>query len=398
MSIFDTVKMGKPDPIIDLTIAFNEEPRQEKVNLGVGAYKTAELTPFVLNTMRKAEKALFEAQENKEYLPIDGQKRYCQLILELLIGTERYHQYNTKIYSSQSLGGTGALRVGAEFFKQELGDKIYLPTPTWANHKPLFTRAGLEVEGYPYYDTITQELSFEAMCEALKKVPKGSAILLHVCCQNPTGMDLNLEQWKELSSLMKEYSLFPFFDCAYQGFAVGLEEDAQPVRYFLDQGHEMMIAYSCSKNFGLYGERVGALFVVANDVDAAIRIGTQVKPIIRANYSNPPLSGERLVEVILSSETLKKEWMIELTKMRERITGMRASLVSGLSDKKKDHDFSYLRNQRGMFSYSGLNKVQVERLREEYAIYMPKSGRINVAGLAQKNLEYVIDAVVSVMK
>lgn len=397
MGFFDKVTMAAEDPILSLNTSFAKDVRSSKVNLGVGAYKTSDLQPMVLSTIKKAENIIASSEHNHEYLPIDGDKEFLRLISELIFGRDSEVLSSGRLYSAQTIGGTGALRIGADFLAQEVGSSLYLSDPTWANHKPLFTRAGHQIEFYPYYDRKTHKLDFSGMCDAIKRMPEGSIILLHACCHNPTGMDPSLEQWKEISSVIKERFLVPFFDFAYQGFGNGLVEDSEVIRHFAKEGHEMLISYSCSKNFGLYGERVGAFFVLTGEKMIAEKVQSRVKSIVRANYSSPPSYGAKLVKTILSSDSLTQEWQKELQNMRERISEMRKAFASGLLAKTQQYDFSFMHDQRGMFSFSGLEKDHVDRLIAEYGIYMPGSGRINVAGLSSSNLEYVVDAVVSVI-
>lgn len=393
MSIFDSLETLPDDPILGLTVAFKSDPRPNKVNLGVGAYKDADGNPMVLNCVRKAELLLIDQDLNKEYPPISGGPEFVQDELELLYGKELLSE---RIFGAQTLGGTGALRVGGEFIANCISNPIYLSDPSWPNHKPIFTRSGLHTETYPYYDTIHNRLDFDGMCNAIKQMPERAIILLHAGCHNPSGMDPSFEQWKELSDLIKAQRVIPFFDFAYQGFAVDPETDARPIRYFVQEGHELLVAHSFSKNFGLYGERVGALSIVTADGELSKRVGSHIKQLIRGNYSMPPLQGQRIVKTILSDAKLKEEWHHELANMRVRIQEMRKAFVSGLQAKGGDHQFQFMKHQNGMFSFSGLVPSQVTRLQKEYGIYMPQNGRINVAGINAHNLEYVIDAITTV--
>ena len=397
MGFFDKITMAAEDPILSLNTSFAKDVRASKVNLGVGAYKTSDLQPMVLSSVKKAENIIASSDHNHEYLPIDGDKEFLRLISQLIFGPDSEILLSERLYSAQTVGGTGALRIGADFLSQEIGNVLYVSDPTWANHKPLFTRSGHKIEFYPYYDRKAHLLDFNGMCSAIKEMEEGSTILLHACCHNPTGMDPSMEQWKEISTLIKERKLVPFFDFAYQGFGNGLEEDAEVIRYFAKEGHELLISYSCSKNFGLYGERVGAFFVLTGEKMLAEKVQSRVKSIVRTNYSSPPSYGAKLVKTILSSDSLTQEWQKELHNMRERISEMRKAFASGLLSKTQQYDFSFMHNQRGMFSFSGLEKDHVDRLIAEYGIYMPGSGRINVAGLSSSNLEYVVDAVASVI-
>lgn len=396
MSLFDDVETLPADPIFKLNAEFKSDSRDSKVNLGVGSYKTAELEPVILGSVKKAEKRLANSQDSKEYLAIDGERRYLEALTELIFGVDHPAVKAGKIYSAQTIGGTSALSIGANFLKQEGIQQLFMSNPTWANHKPLFTRAGFEIEYYPYYSHRKHSLKFEEFKKSLKKMPERALVLLHACCHNPTGMDLSPDQWREVSDIMKEQALIPYFDCAYQGFGDSLDEDAFAIRHFAEEGHEMLLAYSCSKNFGLYNERVGALFVVSKQEENVKKIASQIKRLIRTNYSNPPAHGAKIVRTILEDPILKENWRKELKTMRERIAAMRQNLSSGLSAKCPSKDFSFMKDQKGMFSFLGLERDQVDCLKAENAIFMPGTGRINVAGLSSLNLDYVIDAVVSV--
>ena len=393
MNFFDKVEMAPADPILGLSTAFKDDSRPNKVNLGVGAYKTEDLQPLVLSAVRKAEQRMVTENLDKEYLLQDGNPELLKHSIKLVFADVQ----PDRIFASQTPGGTAAVRVAGEFLAQQGYKTIYVSNPTWANHNQVFTMAGLEVASYPYYDAERKEFAKSQMIEAIKTISSGSPILLHACCHNPTGIDPTLEDWKELSTAISEAGLLPVFDFAYQGFGRGIDADAVAVRHFLSEGHQMLVANSYSKNFGLYGERVGGFYAVTGDAESAQNVGSQVKRIIRANYSNPPLQGSRIVATILASEDLRQEWEAELATMRERISGTRKALADGLKAGGSPVDFSFMYSQNGMFSFSGLSKAQVDRLREEYAIYMPASGRINVAGLSPKNLDYVVEAILAVL-
>ena len=397
MAFFDQIKEAPDDPILSLSLKFKADSRDPKVNLGVGAYKTAEGKSKVLNAVRKAEASLLEKELPKEYLQIDGDQRYQQAVSQLIFGRDAEPITSSRIAVVQTVGGSGALRLAGEFLSSSGVTDIFMSNPTWANHKPLFSSGGLAIHSYPYYDQNQKGLDFSGMCEAIGSMPKGSAILLHACCHNPTGVDLTLEQWRELSQLIKARGLLPVFDSAYQGFDEGLQEDAQAIRLFVDDGHKMLVCSSNSKNFGLYGERIGALSIVATDKVEAVRLKSELKRLIRANYSTPPCNGARIVSSIMESTELYSEWKEELAHMCGRIKEMRKALVAGLMAKSEDVDFAFMGTQRGMFSYSGLNGDQVDCLQKEYAIYMPRSGRINIAGLNERNVDYVVTSILSVL-
>jgi aspartate/tyrosine/aromatic aminotransferase len=395
-SFFDSVTMLPEDPILGLTAAFINDPRTTKVNLGVGAYKDMESRPLVLNSVRKAEEILLHQRNNKEYLPIDGDREYVKLLLNLIFGENSSLLKNGNVYGVQSIGGTGALRIGADFLAQQSGRIIYISNPTWPNHKGIFGKAGLTVDFYPYFDEQAFKLDFEGMCQAIQKMERGSAILLQACCHNPTGTDPSIEQWHKLSQLIKQQELIPFFDLAYQGFGSNLDDDAAAVRLFAEKGHEMLVAYSCSKNFGLYGERVGVLALVSES-EVLAKIASQMRASIRGLYSNPPSHGARVVKTILTNPELRKEWVFELHSMKERISEMRKSLAAGLQAHGTKKDFSFMQHQNGMFSFCGLDQDQVVRLKQENGIYMPTNGRMNIAGLNPQNLNYVIEAILNTL-
>ena len=394
MRFFEHIEMAPPDAILGLAGTFKADTRPNKVNLGVGAYKTEELQPLVLSAVRKAEQQITAATLDKEYQLQDGNQEYLKHTMQLVFGDL---DINDGVFPAQAPGGTAAVRIAGELLAQAGAEAIFLPAPTWANHSQIFTRAGLTVSSYPYYDPTTKAFTCAQMIEAVQGMPSGAPILLHACCHNPTGVDPTPEEWKELSTVIKAQGLLPVFDFAYQGFGRGIDEDATAVRHFLSEGHEMLVATSCSKNFGLYGERVGAFFTITGNAASAERVGSQVKRIIRANYSSPPLHGARIVGAVLDSPTLRQEWEAELATMRARISGVREALADRLKASGSPVDFSFMYRQNGMFSYSGLSKAQVDRLREEHAIYMPSSGRINVAGLSSHNLDYVVGAILAVL-
>ncbi len=392
MGFFTHVPLAPPDPILGLNHAFAADARSCKVNLGVGAYKTEDLKPYVLSAVRKAEMMLVEEGLYKEYLPIEGERSFLSQIIPLVLGDEAPLDH---LFVAQSLGGTGALRTAAQFLVEQTPGMIYIPTPTWDNHARVFGRAGLTVASYPYYDAVKKEVNFSALYQSLLEIPSGSIIVLHACCHNPSGSDLTFEQWKELCTLFQRKGLLPFFDFAYQGFGKDLDSDAQPIRYFVKHGVECFIAVSFSKNFGLYGERVGALFSVCHDRKSAQAVSTQMKVAIRSLYSNPPLHGARIVSTILQDTSLRHLWISELTEMRERIQKMRHAFADQLKA-EGSNAFEFIRKQTGMFAYTGISAVAVEQLKEKYAIYLPRDGRVSLAGLNEKTLSYVTDAFIAV--
>lgn len=397
MPFFNDIPLLPDDPILGLPIAFAADPHPNKINLGIGAYKTAEGHPLVLSSVRKAESLLLQRHLNKEYLPIEGDPEFLRYSLQLLLGGDSPLYQIGHYFAAQSVGGASALRIGSEFLAKFVSKTIFISQPSWSNHKQIFEKSGLNVGSYPYFDPQKQLLDFPGMCEAIRNMPPGSVILLHGCCHNPTGIDPTFDQWKELSNLIKEQQILPFFDIAYQGFGHGLDLDAQAIRHFVNEGHEMLIAYSFSKNFGLYGERVGFLTIVCSSADRVPKIASQIRNLIRGNYSNPPLHGARIVSTILKSHELTLEWKTELNNMCERVKEMRKALIAALFVKGQDRNFAYMHQQIGLFSFTGLNPDQVQRLRKEKAIYMPNNGRINIAGLNTQNVAYVAEALLSVM-
>lgn len=393
MDFFKKVELKAPDPILGLTVAYKKDSRKEKVNLGVGVYYDANLRQQTMQVVHKAEKKLYEQEPSKTYLSIDGDSRYLDALQELIFGENL-----ERVVSAQSVGGTGAIRVGLDLMKHVSDGTVHIPDPSWPNHLKVAAAAGLNTERYPYYNSETHGVDFEKAYAYFSSLPKGSIVILHGCCHNPTGSDFSLEQWGKLSALFLEKGLFPLFDLAYLGFGDGLDRDRAPIRLFAKAGHNMAVAASCSKNFGLYGERTGALFVVTSNREEATKVLSNVKQLIRSNYSNPPCHGAKLVALILQDPTLRKEWEEELEQMRLRISGMRQKFTAELTKRIPGRDFSFLNESKGLFSYTGLTKEQVHKVREEHGIYMTDSGRINVCGLNDENVERVADAIAQVVK
>lgn len=382
------------DPILGLIPLYNQDPRPEKMNLAIGGYKDGNGLPVVMNAVRKAELALYEQHLNKEYLPIDGDPLFRSETIKLIFGQDSSLIPANSIHCAQTIGASGALTVGAEFLKELNIHSIAISDPTWTNHSSLFHHAGLQITEYSYYDRITHEINFEKMCDSINRLPQGTAILLQTCCHNPTGCDPTEEQWEYLSSLIDDRGLFPFFDCAYQGFDRGIAEDTRGIRIFTKKNIPLCIAYSYSKNFGLYGERVGALCTITGNSDS-IEVRSHINRLIRGNYSSPPLQGARIVTTILTNPELKNEWNIQLDQMRERIYTMRLSLADKLA-KKISEDFDFVKKQRGMFGFIKTNPDQIMALREQYGIYMPLSGRISIPGLTEHNIDAFVDALKNV--
>ena len=387
---FSGIEQAPADPILGLTEAFRKDPRPDKVNLGVGVFMDEKGTTPVLECVKRAERLLWETEKTKGYTPISGPAEYGDVVARLVFGPDFHGLAMNSVAAAQSPGGTGALRIGAEFLKAfRQGGTVWMPDPTWDNHKNVFGAAGCPVRTYSYYNPSTRGVDVEAMCAALEKIPAGDVVLLHVCCHNPTGADIDAAGWARVAEIAARAGWLPFFDFAYQGFGDGLEEDRAGLLAVLQKVPEALVASSFSKNMGLYGERVGALMVVAESAKAANAALSQIKRIIRVIYSNPPKHGAALARMVLEDADLRALWLQELESMRQRIAGNRQLLVHGLARRSSEMDFSFIVRQKGMFSFSGLSDAQVDFLREQKAIYMVKGGRINVAGLLPESLGYV---------
>ncbi|GAA0522489.1 MULTISPECIES: amino acid aminotransferase [Pigmentiphaga] len=398
-SLFAAVELAPRDPILGLTEQFNADTRSNKVNLGVGVYYNDEGRIPLLKAVRKAEQARIDAAAARGYLPIEGLAGYNRAVQELLLGADSPLIAAGRVLTAQSLGGTGALKIGADFLKRLVPQaKVAISDPSWENHRALFEYAGFEVVNYPYYDAATHGVNFAGMIAALESYPAGTVVVLHACCHNPTGVDLTADQWTKVVEVVKARQLIPFLDIAYQGFGDGIDADATAVRQFADAELTFLISSSFSKSFSLYGERVGALSLVAADKEESGRVLSQLKRVIRTNYSNPPTHGGTVVAQVLTSPELRAEWEAELGEMRERIRAMRAALVAKLKERGVARDFGFVLQQRGMFSYSGLTAAQVDRLREEHGIYAVSTGRICVAALNSRNIDAVADGIAAVLK
>ncbi|EKO3571168.1 aspartate/tyrosine/aromatic aminotransferase [Vibrio metschnikovii] len=392
--MFEKVVAAPADPILGLTEEFKSDPRTDKINLGVGIYKNEAGQTPVLATVKKAEAALLESEKTKSYLTIEGTAEYGLAVQKLLFGEQADIINAQRAKTAQAPGGTGALRVAGEFIKRQLGEvKVWISNPTWANHHGVFGAAGLETTEYTYYNAEKKDKDFPAMLADLEQASAGDVVLLHGCCHNPTGIDPTLEEWEILAKLVAEKGLLPLFDFAYQGFAKGVEEDAAGLRIFAQYNPEILVASSFSKNFGLYNERVGAFTLVAASADVANTAFSQVKAIIRSIYSNPPAHGAAVVTYIRQNPALRAEWEAEVAEMRERIQEMRELFVTRLQEIGVNADFSFIERQNGMFSFSGLNKQQVQRLKEEFGIYIVGSGRISVAGMTKNNMSPLCEGI-----
>jgi aromatic-amino-acid transaminase len=398
-SLFAAVEMAPRDPILGLTEGFNADQNPSKVNLGVGVYYSDDGKIPLLEAVKTAERARLEAMPPRGYQPIEGTVAYNQSVQKLLFGAESPLLAEGRVITAQCLGGTGALKVGADYLKRLLPTaKVYISDPSWENHRALFESAGFAVESYPYYDPASRGVDFAAMKACLGALPAGSIVVLHACCHNPTGADLTAAQWQEVVAAVRERNLVAFIDMAYQGFADGIPQDAHALDLFAASGLQFFVSSSFSKSFSLYGERVGALSIVTAAKEESARVMSQLKRVIRTNYSNPPTHGGAVVAAVLSSPELRAMWEKELAGMRDRIRLMRSSLVEKLQARGVAQDFSFVTRQRGMFSYTGLTAAQVELLRADYGIYAVSTGRICLAALNSRNIDYVADAIASTLK
>lgn len=390
--MWNEVEAAPADAILGLTEAFKNDARPEKVNLGVGVYKDEAGATPVLNSVKAAERKLLEAEATKSYMPIAGDAAYGAAVQTMIFG-----DVCDRAATVHTPGGTGALRLAGEVLKAFSSKTIWVSNPTWANHKNIFAASGLTIQDYPYYNAETKALDEETFFQALEKIPAGDAVLLHACCHNPTGVDLNAAQWDRVAALAQTNGWTALIDFAYQGFGESIEADRKSVETFLAAGVDFFVASSFSKNFGLYRERTGALTAIAATPDAAQTAASHMKKNARVIYSNPPAHGGLIVTTLLQDAELSKVWKNELDAMRDRIAGMRAALAAGLAARGVAMDCSFMTQQNGMFSFSGLNKEQVAFLREEKAIYIVGSGRINVAGLTPENMNGVCDAIAEAM-
>lgn len=397
-SLFHSVELAPRDPILGLNEQFVADTRPTKVNLGIGVYSDDQGRLPLLKSVHQAELARVQANTTHGYLPIDGFAMLNKAAQVLALGADSPVIAEKRALTVQSVGGTGALKIGADFLKQLLPNaQVAISNPSWENHRALFENAGFNVVQYPYYDPKTHGLDFDGMINGLKSMPAGTIVILHACCHNPTGIDPTPEQWQMIADTVKAGQLVPFLDNAYQGFGQGLEKDAQAIRLFAKMGMMMFVSSSYSKSFSLYGERIGALTVVTDSQDEALRVLSQLKRVVRTNYSNPPTLGGALVSQILNTPELHDLWVSELGGMRDRIHDMRQQFVSKLAALGVKQSFDFVLAQQGMFSYSGLTAEQVEALRKDYGIYAVSTGRICVAALNSQNIDYVTKAVAAVL-
>ncbi|KAI1889970.1 hypothetical protein AGOR_G00168390 [Albula goreensis] len=400
-SWWSEVQMGPPDPILGVTEAFKRDTNSKKMNLGVGAYRDDQGKPYVLSCVRKAEAQIAAKKLDKEYLPIGGLGEFAKACAQLALGPDNEVLKSGRNVTVQTISGTGSLRIGANFLSRfHTGVKdVYLPKPSWGNHTPIFRDAGMQLKSYTYYDPSTCGFNFKGALDDISKIPEGSVIMLHACAHNPTGVDPRPEQWKEIADLVKKRNLLVFFDMAYQGFASGdIDRDAWAVRYFIEQGHNIVLSQSFAKNMGLYGERVGGFTVVCKDAEEAKRVESQLKILIRPIYSNPPMNGARIAATILNTPELRNEWLEEVHGMANRIIKMREQLVANLKKEGSTHNWQHVIDQIGMFCFTGLKPEQVERLTKEFSVYMTKDGRISMAGVTSGNVGYLAHGIHAVTK
>jgi aromatic-amino-acid transaminase len=396
-SPFAGIEQAPPDPILGLTEAFNADTNPNKVNLGVGVYQDGSGKVPVLRAVREAEKRWYDQESSKGYLPIDGVPAYNTQVRALLLGADSPLIAGGRVVTVEALGGTGGLKVGADFLKRFFpGASVYISQPSWENHRALFESAGFRVETYRYYDAETHGLDFDGMMASLRAIPAGAIVVLHACCHNPSGVDLTHEQWDQVTALFADSSLIPFLDFAYQGFGKGLDEDAYAVRKFAAAEIPCLISSSFSKSFSLYRERVGALTIITESAEEAKRVLSQVKRVIRTNYSNPPSHGGQVAALILGDPDLRAMWEEELAEMRSRIARMRTLFVQTLRAKGVQRDFSFIELQNGMFSFAGLPVESVRKLRSDYSLYIVDSSRICVAAMNERNMDYICDAIAKV--
>jgi aromatic-amino-acid transaminase len=398
MSLFQAVEMAPRDPILGLNEQFNADTNPKKVNLGVGVYYDDNGKLPLLQCVQQAERQMMEAPKARGYLPIDGIAAYDAAVKSLVFGAGSEPVKSNRVATVQALGGTGGLKIGADFLKKvNPGAKVLISDPSWENHRALFSQAGFTVESYPYYDAARRGIDFDGMLTALNMAPEGTVVVLHACCHNPTGYDITPAQWDQVIAATKARKLVPFLDLAYQGFGAGIAEDGAVVGKYVASGQSCFVSTSFSKSFSLYGERVGALSVLCADAEEAGRVLSQLKIMIRTNYSNPPTHGATVVATVLNTPALRAQWEEELAGMRVRIKEMRVALVEKLKAAGVKEDMSFITTQVGMFSYSGLSRDQMVRLRSEFGVYGTDTGRMCVAALNSQNIDYVCASIAKVI-
>jgi len=396
--MFEKLSQLPNDPILGLMVAFGEDSNPSKIDLGVGVYKTELGDTPVMASVKQAERDIWELEQTKLYIGPAGAPEFSTAIQSLLLGSSHPSLIDNRVATIQTPGGSGALRVAAELAKKGNPDAtVWVSDPTWGNHIPLLSDTGLQIKTYPYYDVASHNVSFDAMLETLTQAKAGDLVLLHGCCHNPSGADLSQQQWQAVTQLASEKGFTPFIDIAYQGFGTSLDEDAYGVRLMAEQLPELLIASSCSKNFGIYRERVGSVILIAKNAEQARANGSQLARIVRGIYSMPPSHGAAVVAHILSNDNLRQLWLSELDGMRQRIFQLRGQLLTQLNAKGASSDFSFITQQSGMFSFLDISSAQVQRLRDEFSIYMTADSRINVAGVNSHNIDYLSSAIVSVL-
>ncbi len=398
MSLLDHVKPIPPDPIFGLGEQFMQDKNPNKIDLTVGLYYNENLENRTMRSIAHAERKLLEAEKNKTYSPIGGHHDFLEISRRLVFGASLSTQEKKRFISVQGIGGTGALRIGADLISREISKTVYISDPTWPNHLGVFSAVNMEIKKYPYYNRKDHNLAFGPLLDMLAKAPKKSIVVLHNCCHNPTGCDPDQNQWKELSSLMLKRMLIPFFDIAYLGFGQGIEKDPWPIRYFSEAGHELFVAHSFSKTFGLYGERVGALHMLVKNRNVAEIGQTVFKRIVRTSISNPPIHGAALVAIVMQDEKLKKMWQEEIDDMRLRVQEMRSELSDAFKQEFGTDKFCFLKNHFGLFSTLDLGNEEIEHLIRDYGIYLTKNGRINLTGLNKKNISRFVRAIIKVTR
>lgn len=396
--MFEVLPQLAPDPILGLSAAFKQDNNPSKIDLGVGVYKDEQGNTPILSAVAKAQQVLLERETSKTYITPQGVQGFIDGMLQLILGAQSPVLLADRVAAVQAPGGCGSLRILAELLTRVNADtKVWVSDPTWANHIPLIGNAGLTIETYPYFDKASASIRFDAMMECLRKVNKGDVVLLHGCCHNPTGADLTKDQWQEVMNVAKEREFLPFVDIAYQGFGDGLEDDAYGVRLLCENLPEVIIAASCSKNFGLYRERVGMAAIVCADSNTRKIAQGQIQSVARGIYSMPPSYGGALVDIILSDDALKQEWVNEVDEMRNRMRTLRGLLVSKLAEYGAQKDFSFVNDQKGMFSFLCITPEQVQKMRNEHSVYFVDSSRVNVAGISQANVDTLAKAMVEVI-
>ena len=394
--LFESLEFISADAILGLIAEYKNDSRPEKIDLGVGVYRNSEGNTPVLKTVKQAEQILVKNQNSKVYIGTAGAADFNFAIQKLIFGNSNL---DDRMITIQAPGGSGSLRVAAELIlRASPSSSVWVSDPTWANHIPLLSSAGINFKSYPYYNSQKHEIKFDEMLDKLGKAPPGDIVLLHACCHNPTGLDLTKDQWHLLTDIIIKRDLIPFIDIAYQGFADGLDEDVYGLRHMASLVPEMIVASSCSKNFGLYRDRVGTLSVLVKDKASKKIINSQVNNVVRTIYSVPPDHGAAVVSLILNDDKLRQEWISELNEMRERLKNMRIMLNEILVSKASEYDFSHLVRASGMFCFLGITENQVERLKQNFGIYMVNSSRINIAGITPKNIDYLANAIIKVLQ